>query len=198
MCISNLCKMLPLKESLQYLKGFPLAEYLLLENQNLDKKQIEKLGFPLWLKISSSGHKAKLGGVVKCSSFGELTQKINEFSKKFSFPLILQKEVKGTEIMLGVKQDTTFGKIIVFGLGGSNIEIFHDLSFLVLPVSKDEIGKSFQELKVYKILKEKNCKTKELFSLIEKLSNLNIKEADFNPIIVNEKEAKIIDARIEV
>jgi len=190
--------MLNLKESLQYLKSFPLAEYLLIENHKLNKKQIEKLGFPLWLKVNSSEHKAKLGGVAKILSFEELEESIKNFSKKFSFPFILQKDSKGEEIMLGIKQDKTFGKTIVFGLGGSNVEIFKDLSFLVLPASRQEIEKSFQELKIYKILKEKNCKILELISLIEKLSKLNVKEADFNPIIVNDKEAKIVDCRIEI
>jgi len=190
--------MLPLKESLQYLKGFPLAEYLVITSKDFDKKALEKLGFPLWLKISSSEHKAKLGGVVKCNNLEELTSSVNSLSKKFPFPLIIQKDFKGIEIMLGINQDPTFGKIIVFGSGGSNVEVFKDLSFLVCPTTKEELEKSFQELKIYKSLKEKNSRISELIKLIEKISNLKIKEADFNPIIVNSKEVKIIDTRIEL
>jgi len=190
--------MLNLKESLEYLEGLPLADYEVIDSKDLDKKKIDKLGYPCWLKISSSEHKAKLGGVIKCSSFEDLILKVKGLSTKFEFPFILQKDSKGIEIMLGVKQDATFGKVLVFGFGGGDVERIKDLAFLVCPTDRDEISKTFQELKVYKMLKEKNYLTKELFSLIEKVSELNIKEADFNPIIVNDKEVKIVDARIEV
>ena len=54
------------------------------------------------------------------------------------------------------------------------------------------------EAEIKSTLQEANLKINDdLISLIEKLSKLKIKEADFNPIIVNDK-AWIVDARIEI
>ena len=37
-----------------------------------------------------------------------------------------------------------------------------------------------------------------IFDLIKRFSELSIKEADLNPIVVNEKKAVVVDARVEI
>ena len=194
--------LLDLENSLEVLDELPTASFLVLPiNANLEKFQqkIKKLGFPLWIKLNSSEHKLNLGAVKKCFSFEELKLTHKQLQKKFpGKKFILQKDVKGIEIIAGIKQDKTFGKVLLLGSGGSLAELIKDVVFRVLPIEKSDILEALKELKVFSFLAEKNYHINKLASLIDNFSKLKIEEADLNPIIVNEKDALIVDARISL
>lgn len=195
-------ELLDLENSFEELGSLDIAKYLVLPiNADLEKfkSKIEKLKFPLWIKLNSWEHKAKLEAIKKVSSFEELVKVHKELQKQFpGKKFILQEDVSGTEIILGIKQDKTFGKVLLLGAGGSLAELIKDTEFRVLPIDKEEILSALKQLKTYKILEEKQTNISKLISLILAFSKLEIQEADLNPIIVNEKTAVVVDARISV
>ncbi len=194
--------MLDLENSFIALEGLPVAKYILIPiNANIENQElkINKIGFPLWLKLSSSLHKTKLQAVKKCYNFEELKKAHENLKKKFSgAKFIVQENTEGIEVIAGIKQDRTFGKILLIGSGGIFTEIIKDAEIRALPVDKEEILSALKQLKIYKILEEKNCDIDKLISLIYNFSQLDIKEADINPIIVNEEDAVIVDSRVEI
>lgn len=195
-------ELLDLESSFEEIKNLDLAKFLVLPiNADLDKfkSKIEKLKFPMWIKLNTGEHKASLGAVKKVNNFEELVKAHKELQKKFpGKKFILQENTEGTEIILGLKQDKTFGKVLLLGTGGSLAELIKDTEFRVLPIEKEEILAAIKELKIYKILEEKNLAIDKLVSLIKKFSELEIQEADLNPVIVNEKTAVVIDARVSL
>ena len=95
----------------------------------------------------------------------------------------------------------------MFGLGGIFVEVLKDVSFRIAPVDKKEALAMIKETKSYKILEgvrgEKAVNIGALVNIIVKTSDIVLKnkkiiELDFNPIVVNEKKATIVDARIIV
>jgi len=204
---SNFHMELPdLEMSFQEIENLQIAKYLVLPiNAEIEKFQgkIEKLKFPLWIKLNSSEHKLKLDAVKKVSNLEELKKIYSELQKKFqNQKFILQEDVKGIELIAGIKQDKTFDKVLLIGSGGSLAELVKDIEFRILPVDKEEIEKAIKDLRIYKLIEEKNLALNKLIDLIKKFSDLtlekNIEEADLNPIIVNETQATIVDARIQV
>lgn len=197
-------QLLDLEMSFEELKAnqIEIAGYYVLPiNADISKfeKQIKKIGFPLWLKLNSWEHKLHLGGVEKCSYHEELIKKHNEMKKKFpDKKFVLQKDVKGIEIIAGIKKDKTFGNVLMLGSGGSFAELIKDIEFVILPCEKQEIENAIKELKVYSLLLEKNANLSKLVALLDKFSQISLEEADLNPIIVNENEAVIVDARISI
>jgi len=195
-------ELLDLENSLEEIKSLPIAKYLTLPiNADLEKfkTKIEKLKFPLWIKLNSSEHKLNLGAIKKVCSFEELKKTHASFQKQFpGKKFIVQANAEGIEIIAGIKTDKTFGKVLLLGAGGSLAEIMQDTEFRILPIEKEEIYQALKELKIYKILEEKQANISSLVSLIKKFSDLKIQEADLNPIIVNEKEAVVVDARISL
>ena len=191
---------LDLEMSLEELK-LPSAKYMVLPiNASLDKfkEKILKLHFPLWIKINSAEHKLKLGGVKKVSSYEELKTEYENMKTIFSGKkFILQEDVPGLEIIAGVKKDNTFGRVLLIGAGGSFTELLKDTSFRVLPIDKQEILTALKELKIFKIIEEKNLAINSLVDLLYKFAQKKISEADLNPIILNENQALVVDARIE-
>lgn len=192
--------LLDLEQSFEELKDLKIAKFLVLPiNSTLDKfeSKISKMKFPVWIKLNSSEHKLSLGAVKKASSYQELEKIHLEFKKKFpDKKFIIQENISGTHIIVGIKHDKTFGKILLIGAGGSSVEEKKDIEFRVLPLTKEEISQVLSQLKVYKTIE--NLALTNLVDLIEKISKLKIVDADINPVIVNDKDAFIVDSRLEI
>jgi acyl-CoA synthetase (NDP forming) len=111
----------------------------------------------------------------------------------------------GEEVIIGLATDPTFGKVIMFGLGGIWVEVMKDVSFRVVPLSRQDARDMVEEIKGYPLLtgiRGKSAKDIDaLCDLLVKVSKLaqaneDIKEMDLNPVFVMEKGSIIADARI--
>ena len=53
--------------------------------------------------------------------------------------VLLEKMVpKGIELIVGLQNDPQFGPVMMLGLGGIYTELFKDISFRVLPITKED------------------------------------------------------------
>ncbi|MBI2668089.1 acetate--CoA ligase family protein [Candidatus Woesearchaeota archaeon] len=197
-------KMLKEKEAEDFLekKGFNVARSGIAKNYNEALGISSKLGFPVMLKVTNSIHKTNING-IKISNKENLEENFKQLRKK-SPKILVQEYVDGLEMIAGLKKDPTFDHVIIFGLGGIYTEIIRDVSFRICPIELKDIKEMMQEIKGYKLLKgyrDKKFNIKSVENVILRLSKLaeshpNIEELDINPLIVNSKEAIIVDARI--
>jgi len=170
-----------------------------------------KWGFPLVLKLDSKRilHKTDIGGVItniqNKKELEEAWQKIKKAATKYKSDIIVQPYIKGKEVIIGAKRDPVFGGVVMFGLGGIFVELFKDVSFRIAPISKKEAKKMIGEIKGYQILKgyrgQKPVNIDKLTEILVSISKLiqkekNIQEIDLNPVIVNQKKALVVDAKI--
>ena len=116
-------------------------------------------------------------------------------------------EKNGYEIIIGGKTDPVFGPVILFGMGGVGVELFKDYCIGLPPLNSTLIRRMMEETKIYKLLKGyRNSKPVDLKKLEETLLLFSqflidfpqIKEIDINPLLINEKDALILDARIVI
>jgi acyl-CoA synthetase (NDP forming) len=166
--------------------------------------------FPYCLKLSSSIlHKSEEKAVITdiftfsklLSSFRYLKDILKR--NKIFGKIILQNQVEGVELIIGINEDKQFGKTILFGTGGIFTEQVNDAKLKLLPLTKKDTIKLIKSTNVYSILKGARGKKYNLDSLINlilKISKLSlekdIKDLDLNPVIINEKDVYIVDARI--
>ncbi len=193
---------MPLYEDLEFLKkeGIPVVRSIRVREES-DLKKAKRLGYPLVLKITR-GHKTDVGGVIlNIASEGELLKAYRRL-KKFG-ELIAQRQVSGVETIIGVKKDSTFEQVIMFGLGGILTELLKDVSFRACPINKKEALSMMREIKASKLLfgfRGRKANIKLLQEVLVKVSKLamkyDIKEMDINPFIINEKRGYAVDARI--
>lgn len=192
--------LLDLEHSFEELKSLQIAKHVVLPiNADITKFQekILNLKFPVWIKLNSSEHKLDLDAVKKCSDFKELEKDYQKMRKKFpGKKFIIQENIQGVEIITGIKQDKTFSKVLLLGAGGSQVEQIKDIEFRILPMEKEEILSAIKQLKIYKNIQ--NLAVEKLADLIFNFSKLKISEADLNPVILNSKEAIIVDARVQI
>ena len=194
--------------------GIPVAKYCIVYRKNNLKRAIETLGWPLGLKVVSPeiSHKSDVGGVVLNvqdlpgaeAAFG----KIKKLCSGTSSGLLVQKMIPdGKEVILGAKRDPSFGPVVLFGLGGIYAEILQETSLRVAPITRSEAKEMILESKASKILSgirgERPLDTHALTDNLLRLSQLmidfpDIEGIDINPIMVLEKGAVAVDARIQL
>lgn len=176
-----------------------------------------EIGFPVVMKISSPDilHKTDVGGVkVNITSaeaaedaFIEITTNAQRLMPDafINGVMIYEMVEQGKEVIIGVTYDRTFGHMIMFGLGGIYVEVLKDVSFRIAPVSRNEAVSMVNEIKTIALLKgtrgEKASDIEAIVDGILKVSALVtdfpiIRELDINPLMVMDKGATAIDARI--
>lgn len=193
--------MMSVIESFEFLKSLPLARWVIVTKH----EDLKKFDFPYYLKADVSGHKTELGAVMRCDSLEEAEKNLKKLHK--SFPdkrIIVQESFDGIEMIVGLKDDEVFGKLLVVGFGGIFAEVRKDVSFRALPVSRREVIQMIHDLRGVEIFhaRGKIYDMDKFVTLIEKVAYLaeikNIRELDLNPVVVGEKDSRIADARVEL
>lgn len=175
-----------------------------------------QIGYPVALKILSPQwlHKSDRGGVrLNISSEAELRKAYSELTELFLSQssdgrldgILVQRQIQGTELLMGVKKDPQFGPILVLGMGGIHTEIFRDVTRALLPVRQQDVEEMFRSLKIYPILQGTRGQTgvclAALFETAVALGRLatehpEIAELDLNPILANANGCWCVDCRI--
>lgn len=195
-----------IEDSLKFVEKFlPVAK-----SQTVKHAEDIKIKFPLVLKIISKKfiHKTEVKGVRIVNNQEELEKEFKDLKKiKATKAILVQEFVRGTELIIGLKQDQAFGYAIMFGIGGVMVELLKDVCFRICPITSDDAEEMINDLKAKDLLQgfrgSKPVNIKLLKRILVKTSNIpltnkNIKELDINPLIINNKEAKVVDARLEL
>lgn len=109
------------------------------------------------------------------------------------------------ELMIGVIYDKVFGPVISLGMGGSLVEIIRDRAIALPPLNPTIIKQLIAKTRLAKLLEpfrnkdqiNQDILIKLLLQISEMICELpHIQEMDINPLIINDKEAVVVDARI--
>lgn len=197
--------------------GIPVTKSELATNEREAARLAEKIGFPVVLKILSPDiiHKSDVGGVMVNlkdekevrDSYQQIMKNVKNHNAKAKILGILVQEMapSSTEVIVGAIKDPQFGPALMFGLGGVFVEVLKDVTFRIAPVAADEAREMIGEVKAYPLLKGYRGSPPADIDAIVKIilatsklvmEHQEVKELDLNPIMVYEKGAKIVDARI--
>ena len=175
------------KEAEDFLRkqGFDIVETKFVSKE----RQLNKIkfDFPVVMKVASKKivHKTKVNGIIK----GIRTKKkaLKAFDKLMRIRnaegVLIQRQVKGKEFLLGIKKTPEFGYVVGFGKGGSKVEKMKKVDFRVCDVKRVE------DL-------SKNLGIRRILLKLCKLSNLGIESLDINPLILERGKPVIVDAQI--
>ena len=178
-----------------------------------------QLGFPVVLKIWSPQivHKTDVGGVKLGLESPEEVMDVFDLMmyripKKLPdaevLGVLVQEMVKrGKEVILGMKREPQFGPLMMFGMGGTMVEVLKDVSFFLAPLTASEAKQMLVNTKTYQMLRgirgQEGVDIETIAEGLQRLSQLvtefpQIKEVDINPYIVGPKgtTAIAVDARM--
>jgi acyl-CoA synthetase (NDP forming) len=197
--------------------GIPVTKFKLAKNEAEAVKFADEIGYPIVVKIVSPEiiHKSDVGGVIinlkdgkdVRDAYKKILRNVRKYKAKAKIVGVLVQEMapSSTEVIVGATKDPQFGPAIMFGLGGIFVEILKDVTFRIAPITEEEAREMITEVKAYPLLKGyRNMPPADIDSIITILLNTSrlvnqhqeIKELDLNPIMVYEKGAKTVDARI--
>ena len=195
--------------------GIKVPHYALVTNTDEAVQKSKEIGFPLVAKIVSADilHKTDVGGVkVGLNSEDEVKKTFDDMfyrlKEKFDVKgVLLEKMVpNGVELIIGLQNDSQFGPSIMVGLGGIYTELFKDVSFRVLPITKNDALKMLESLRGENILRgfrgSKPINMDMLSEAIVNIGTLGVDMAgkyesiDFNPVVLYPDGYFVVDAKI--
>ena len=194
-------------DSIELLKcyGFPVLSAQLAKNGEEAAEVAENITFPVVMKIVSPQilHKTDAGGVVigiknkeeARTAFNDIVQGAKKFNPDAVIDGVMVEKMadRGGEVILGMSR-SSFGPLLMFGLGGIFVEVFQDVVFRLGAIGRNEARRMIREIKGYKLLDGFRGRPKSDIEALERavvsLSDMaanhpEIKEMDINPLLVH-------------
>jgi acetyltransferase len=203
--------------SMAFLKQswLPVTPFAAAANEDEAVAAARDIGFPVAVKINSPDvtHKADVGGVVLNvadeagvrAAFRRLAAVETAGGFRAGGALVCGMAAPGVEVIIGVTRDNQFGHAVMFGMGGTMVEVLKDVSFRIVPFSELDAAEMIGEVRGARILQgvrgAKPADVAALKKLLLQVSELvarnpEIEELDLNPIFVSPRGVQIADARV--
>lgn len=180
--------------------------------------QAAGLGYPVVLKLNSETitHKTDVNGVqlnladadgVR-AAYQLIEKSVRELRGAEHFQGVTvqpMEKLDGYELILGASPDAQFGPVLLFGAGGTLVEVFRDRALALPPLTTTLARRMMEKTKIYTALRgvrgRKPVDLQALERLMVRFSQLVleqpwIKEIDINPLLASAERLVALDARI--
>jgi len=216
-------KVLTELESKTLLSAFhiPVTQTILARSATEAMMIATQLGFPVALKIDSPdiGHKSDVEGVAlnvmngagARDTYTEMVERVARLQPQARINGVTVQKMararRGREIYIGLVTDDPFGPVVVFGAGGTRIELMNDRAMELPPLNQFLARRLIERARVAETLGEWRgaaaVHMEALEQLLLRVSEMvcelpQLREMDINPIIIDAQGAVAVDARIVV
>ena len=179
----------------------------------------EDIGFPVAIKILSHNitHKSDVGGIAlnvrsapeAANQYTKITERVRQARPDADIAGVTVQTMSrgGHEVIVGSKRDATFGPAILFGMGGTGVELYRDVAVDFPPLNQALARAMIQSTKVSRLLEgyrgRPGVDMTALEQALVKISYLlvdfpEIVEMDANPLQVRPDGMCALDARIVI
>ena len=197
----------------------PVVKTVLATTAEECAKAATEIGFPVAIKILSHDitHKSDVGGIAlnvrsapeASTQFSKILQRVKESAPKANIIGVTVQAMSrgGYEVIIGSKKDGTFGPALMFGMGGTGVELYKDIAIDFPPLNQALARSMIQTTKVSRLLNGYRGRPpvdmKALEQTLVKFSYLlvdfpEIIEMDANPLQVRPDGLSALDARIVI
>ncbi|MES2362045.1 MAG: acetate--CoA ligase family protein [Pseudomonadota bacterium] len=198
--------------------GLPMLPESVCKSAEAAATTASTFGFPVVAKISSPDipHKTEVGGVMLNLqdaeavrlAYDELLRRAKAAvpDARIDGVLVTPMLKGGVETIMGIHMDPTFGPMVMFGSGGTAVELFKDVAFASAPVTESRARELVDSVKSSRLLRKwrggPQYDEQALVHAICKLSEFGeahadvLESIDVNPLVVREKGAVCLDAVI--
>jgi acetyltransferase len=179
------------------------------------------LGFPVAVKLLSPDvtHKSDVGGVVldvadagaaqaAAAAIGERLATLKPGARLDGFAVqSMARRPGAVEVIVGATVDETFGPIILFGHGGTAVEVLKDRAVALPPLNMALAADLVRRTRVARLLAgyrhRPPAKLDAVYLVLVQLSQLvadlpEVAEIDINPLLADEHGVIALDARMRV
>jgi len=201
--------------------GIPTVETHIARSPSEASRIATRLGGPVALKILSRdiSHKSDVGGVVLNLSGPFEVEKAGNLMRETVAEKFPEARIDGFtvqrmasragahEIIIGVSTDPIFGPVLMFGQGGTAVEVIHDFTFGLPPLNTSLAREMIDRTRISKLLhgyRDRPAADIDAICLsLMKISQLiidipEIIELDINPLFADADGVIAVDAVIKV
>jgi len=201
--------------------GVPIVETVEADSADEAIQAAERFGYPVALKVVSPQitHKSDVGGVALHLASADQVQEAYQRILQTVRQREPDAEVQGVtvqpmiqaeharEMIVGAKQDETFGAVMMIGLGGTAAEVLQDRTLGLPPLNERLAREMLRSLRSWPLLEGyRGQPGVDLDALVEVLVRLSclvadqpaIDSLDINPLLATPDGAKALDARVIV
>lgn len=201
--------------------GIPVARWATVTSEQEALDAARGIGYPVVLKLAGKGivHKTELKGVrLDLHDETELLAALREMRADFErlsrgaqlSGFLVQEMVAGErEVFMGVREDPSYGDLVVFGMGGKYVEVLQDTFMRLAPITDLDARTMIEGIRGYPLLEgvrgEPSSRIDILKDCLQRLSALItnhplVIEMDVNPFMAGStaETCKVVDARIRV
>lgn len=196
--------------------GIPVPPAEMVASPDTAAAAWRRLDQPVALKIISqaASHKSDRGLLALNLNREELIRQEAQtlFMRADGIPieglLVQAMAPPGVEVLAGLKKDPHFGMMLVFGAGGTLVELMDQVTLRKTPVTAAEILWLLKQHPLYQLLKGYRGKpagdTLSLARMLENLGRLGHKiepeldSLDINPVIVSPNGVHVVDFRLRM
>jgi acetyl coenzyme A synthetase (ADP forming)-like protein len=172
-----------------------------------------EIGYPVALKLDDPRvvHKTDVGGVrLGLSSQEQVEAATDDLLSRFGegAGVLLQPMVPpGVETLVGVLEDSSFGPLVLFGLGGTATEVVADRALSLVPIYRPEAVELISSLRSSVLLTgyrgSPSADIGALADLICRVARLaedlpEVVEMDLNPVVAGPEGCLALDCKIRV
>ena len=178
----------------------------------------EELGYPAVLKLDSwtITHKTNVGGVqLNLTDAGAVRHAYRAIEESVRrrigaehFPGVTVQpmiQLEGSELIIGSSPDPQLGPVLLFGAGGTLVELLRDRALGLPPLNTTLARRMMETTRIFQVLKgARGCPPVDLGALerlLVRFSRLvieqpRIKEIDINPLLATPERLIALDARV--
>ena len=194
--------------------GIPMAPSRVARNKGEALQTARSVGFPVAMKIFSPDvvHKSDVGGVfTDLRSEGDVMEAYASIEKNLEKMepirmdgVVIEKMLSGVEVSVGVIRDPQFGHVLMFGMGGTLVELLKDTSFRLIPIDPTDAQEMIEEIRGFPVIEGYRGKRGDAESLKILLLNVShlivqypeIIEMDMNPVFNSPSGSTVADIRV--
>ncbi len=201
--------------------GIPTVETHIVKTSEEAARKAEEMGFPVALKILSDdiSHKSDVGGVdlflgnrnAVVNAADQMlrnVQKLMPDAHVQGFTVQRMASRPGAhEVIVGVAPDPVFGPVILFGHGGTAVEVIGDRAVALPPLNMTLARELIDRTRISKLLHgyrdqpavDMDVLCQSLIQISQLIIDIpEICELDINPLLVDENGVLALDARVRV
>ena len=198
--------------------GIPTVETRVAASAEDAVAHAEEIGYPVVVKLHSFTvtHKTDVGGVrlnlkdaaQVSDAFDGIRDRMAETGQEEGFDGVTVQPMvstEGYELIVGSSLDAQFGPVLLFGSGGSLVEVYRDRALGLPPLNTTLARRMMEQTRIYEALQGVRGRAPvpmdELEQLLVRFSELvvehpEIKEIDINPLLASEDGLIALDARL--
>jgi len=199
--------------------GVPVPRFVVIEREADVDARLDGMSGPFAVKVMSQDilHKSDAGGIVldamgsegTRAAIASIARQPQVQAARVDGYLVEPMCAPGVEIVIGAVHDRQFGPMLMVGLGGIFVEVLRDVAFRLCPITRGDAEAMLGELRGGALLDgvrgrgpaDRAAIVDLLFAIGGEggvLLNLDgeVDELDLNPVIVHERGAVVVDARI--